>query len=265
MKEERTHKKGFMLFDTHTHLDDARFQEDRAAVIQKIKDAGVTLVVNIGADMAGSQAAVALAEQYDFIYASVGVHPEGVMSLTEADMDILKALAEQHEKVVAIGEIGLDYHYDDVPKEVQKQWFLRQIHLARELELPYIVHDRDAHGDVMDLIRESGYFRGVMHCYSGSVEMAQELLKLGFYISFAGPVTFKNGKKAQEAARTIPLERILIETDSPYLTPEPHRGERNDSSMVRFVAAKIAELKGITAAEAAHITMENGKRFFNIE
>lgn len=253
-----------MLFDTHTHLDDARFDEDRNEVIQKIRDAGVTLAVNIGADLKSSKAAVALAERYDFIYASVGVHPEDVMSLTEGDMETLRSLA-QHEKVVAVGEIGLDYHYDDVPKDVQKQWFLRQIRLAQELELPYIVHDRDAHADVMEIIRESGYFRGVMHCYSGSAEMAQELLKLGFYISFAGPVTFKNGKKAQEAAKTIPPERILIETDSPYLAPEPHRGERNDSSMVRFVAAKIAELKGITMAEAARITTENGKRFFNIE
>lgn len=253
-----------MLFDTHTHLDDARFDEGRNEVIQKIQDAGVTLAVNIGADLKSSKAAVALADQYDFIYASVGVHPEDVMSLTEGDMETLRSLA-QHEKVVAVGEIGLDYHYDDVPKDVQKQWFLRQIRLAQELELPYIVHDRDAHADVMEIIRESGYFRGVMHCYSGSAEMAQELLKLGFYISFAGPVTFKNGKKAQEAAKTIPLERILIETDSPYLTPEPHRGERNDSSMVRFVAAKIAELRGITTAEAARITTENGKRFFNIE
>lgn len=253
-----------MLFDTHTHLDDARFDEDRNEVIQKIRDAGVMLAVNIGADLKSSKAAVALADQYDFIYASVGVHPEDVMSLAEGDMETLRSLA-QHEKVVAVGEIGLDYHYDDVPKDVQKQWFLRQIRLAQELELPYIVHDRDAHADVMEIIRESGYFRGVMHCYSGSAEMAQELLKLGFYISFAGSVTFKNGKKAQEAAKTIPLERILIETDSPYLTPEPHRGERNDSSMVRFVAAKIAELKGITTAEAARITTENGKRFFNIE
>lgn len=252
-----------MYFDTHTHLDDARFADDRAEVIQKVRDAGVTLAVNIGADMKSSETSVALAEQYDFIYASVGVHPEDVMHLTEADMDRLAELA-QHKKVVAIGEIGLDYHYDDVPKELQKKWFLRQIQLAQKLELPYIVHDREAHGDVLEIIRESGYFRGVMHCYSGSAEMAQELLKLGFYISFAGPVTFKNGKKAQEAAKQIPIERILIETDSPYLTPEPYRGQRNDSSMVQFVARKIAELKGITAAEAARITMENGKRFFNI-
>lgn len=252
-----------MYFDTHTHLDDARFADDRAEVIQKVRDAGVTLAVNIGADMKSSETSVALAEQYDFIYASVGVHPEDVMHLTEADMDRLAELA-QHNKVVAIGEIGLDYHYDDVPKELQKKWFLRQIQLAQKLELPYIVHDREAHGDVLEIIRESGYFRGVMHCYSGSAEMAQELLKLGFYISFAGPVTFKNGKKAQEAAKQIPIERILIETDSPYLTPEPYRGQRNDSSMVQFVARKIAELKGITAAEAARITMENGKRFFNI-
>lgn len=252
-----------MYFDTHTHLDDARFADDRAEVIQKVRDAGVTLAVNIGADMKSSETSVALAEQYDFIYASVGVHPEDVTHLTEADMDRLAELA-QHNKVVAIGEIGLDYHYDDVPKELQKKWFLRQIQLAQKLELPYIVHDREAHGDVLEIIRESGYFRGVMHCYSGSAEMAQELLKLGFYISFAGPVTFKNGKKAQEATKQIPIERILIETDSPYLTPEPYRGQRNDSSMVQFVARKIAELKGITAAEAARITMENGKRFFNI-
>ncbi|MGN1059599.1 MAG: TatD family hydrolase, partial [Clostridia bacterium] len=239
------------------------FDDDRAAVLEHVYQSGVTLAVNIGADMESSRASVALAADNDFIYAAVGVHPHEVENLTEQDMETLRLLA-QRPKVVAIGEIGLDYYYDNAPRELQKKWFRRQIELARELELPYIVHDRDAHADTMDIIRDVGYFRGVLHCFSGSAEMAQALLQLGFYISFAGPVTFKNGKKAKEAAKIVPMDRLLIETDSPYLTPEPHRGQRNDSSMVRFVARQIAELKGITEETAARITMENGRRFFGI-
>ncbi len=253
-----------MYFDTHTHLDDDRFNEDRAIVIQKMRDAGVSLAVNIGADMESSAKSVKIAREYDFIYAAVGVHPHDVENMTEQDMETLKQLA-QDKKVVAIGEIGLDYYYDNSPRELQKKWFRRQIELAKELNLPYVVHDRDAHADCMEIIKESGYFRGVMHCYSGSTEMAQELLKLGFYISFAGPVTFKNGKRAKEAAKAVPMDKLLIETDSPYLTPEPYRGQRNDSSYVPYVAREIAALKGLTEEETARLTLENGKRFFGIE
>ena len=253
-----------MYFDTHAHLDDGRFSEDREAVIREIFDSGVSLVVNVGADMDGSRASVQLAAQYDGIYAAVGVHPYDAQAMTEVDLNALRELAGS-PMVVAIGEIGLDYHYDEANRDKQKEWFLKQIKLAEALDLPYIVHDRDAHADCLEVIRKSGYFRGVMHCYSGSSEMARELVELGFYISFAGPVTFKNGKKAKEAAASVPLERILIETDSPYLSPEPYRGQRNDSAKVRFVAKEIAALKGMTEEELAKVTLENGKRFFGIE
>lgn len=253
-----------MYFDTHTHLDDERFQEDRDQVVQKMRDAGVTLAVNIGSDMENSQKSIEIAKAYDGIYAAVGVHPHAAERMTDDDIKTMSQMAKE-PKVIAIGEIGLDYYYDNSPRDVQKKWFRRQIELAKELNLPYVVHDRDAHADCMDIIKESGYFRGVMHCYSGSVEMARELLNLGFYISFAGPVTFKNGRKAKEAATYVPIERLLIETDSPYLTPEPYRGKRNDSSYVQFVAKEIAALKGLTIEETARLTMENGKRFFGID
>lgn len=252
-----------MYFDTHTHLDDKQFDHDREQVIARICGAGVTLAVNIGADIESSRAGVRLSEQYDFIYAAVGVHPHEAETLTEEDMDALKSLA-QSPKVVAIGEIGLDYYYDNARRDLQRKWFFRQLQLARELKLPYVVHNRDAHQDTMDIIRQSGYFRGVMHCYSGSVEMARELLDLGFFISFAGPVTFKNGKKAKEAAKFVPIDRLLIETDSPYLCPEPHRGERNDSSYVPLVAREIAALKGLSEEEVARATLANGRQFFQI-
>lgn len=253
-----------MYFDTHAHLDDGRFSEDREAMIQSVFDSGVNLVVNVGADMDGSKASVHLASQYDGMYAAVGIHPYDAQSMTEEDIEVLRELSKS-PKVVAVGEIGLDYHYDEADKDKQKEWFLRQIKLAEELNLPYIVHDREAHADCLEVIKKSGYFRGVMHCFSGSSEMARELCDLGFYISFAGPVTFKNGKKAKEAAKNVPLDRILIETDSPYLSPEPYRGQRNDSSKVRFVAKEIAELRGMTEEVLANITLENGKRFFGIE
>lgn len=253
-----------MFFDTHTHLEDERFSADREQVIAAIRSAGVSLAVNVGSDMDSSYAGVSLAETNDFIYAAVGIHPHAAEEMTEQKLQQLSELAQQ-EKVVAIGEIGLDYYYDNAPRALQKKWFLRQIELAAELGLPYIVHDRDAHGDCLEIIKKSGYFRGVMHCFSGSAEMARELTDLGFYISFAGPVTFKNGRRAKEAAAAVPIERLLIETDSPYLTPEPYRGRRNDSSFVRFVAQEIASLRGLTLEEAASITLQNGKRFFDIQ
>ncbi len=252
-----------MLFDTHAHLDDARFDEDRDSVIARLQEEGISLVVNVGADMESSRSSVDLARKYSFIYAAVGVHPDETGVLTEKDMDELKALS-RWDKVVAIGEIGLDYHNNGAPKEVQKRWFQRQLSLARELNMPYIIHDRDAHGDTLAILKETGYFNGVLHCFSGSAEMAKEVVKLGMMVSFAGPVTFKNAPKTKEAAKAVPLEQLMVETDSPYLSPEPYRGKRNDSSRVRFVAEEIARLHGISLEEAAHITMENGKRFFHI-
>ncbi len=252
-----------MYFDTHTHLDDEKYNSDRKDVIEKIRNSGVSLAVNIGSCMESSKASVLLSETYDFIYAAVGVHPSEVGNMNDGDLETLKQLA-QHEKVVAIGEIGLDYHYDEPERDVQKKWFLKQLHLAKELNMPYIVHDRDAHQDTMDLIREVGYYNGVMHCFSGSVEMAKIMLDLGFYISIAGQVTFKNAPKLREVACAVPLDRLLIETDSPYLTPEPHRGERNDSSNIQFTCAKIAELRGISPEELANITLLNGKKFYGI-
>lgn len=253
-----------MLFDTHAHLDDARFDEDRDSVIARLQEEGISLVVNVGADMESSRRSVELANQYDFIYAAVGVHPDETGELTEADMQELAEMSK-NDKVVAIGEIGLDYHNNGAPKEVQQKWFRRQLSLAEELHLPYIVHDRNAHGDTLSILKEIGYFNGVLHCFSGSAEMAKEVVKLGLMVSFAGPVTFKNAPKTKEAAKNVPLKSLMVETDSPYLSPEPHRGKRNDSSRVRFVAEEIARLHEISFEDAARITMENGKRFFGIE
>ena len=252
-----------MFFDTHTHLDDEKFAQDRELVIEKIKNEGVSLAVNVGADIASSKASVALAESYDFIYAAVGVHPNEVGSMQEQDLDTLAQMAS-HEKVVAIGEIGLDYHYDEPDRDIQKIWFEKQLRLAQTLSMPYIVHDRDAHQDTLDILNKVGYYRGVMHCFSGSCEMAKTVLDMGLYISIAGQVTFKNAPKVQAVAKMVPQDRLLIETDSPYLTPEPYRGQRNDSANVRFTCEKIAELKGIATEELAKATLENGKKFYGI-
>lgn len=253
-----------MLFDTHAHLDDARFDEDRESVIAGLRAEGVSLVMNVGADMESSRTSAELAQKYDFIYAAVGVHPDETGALTEADMETLAELTKQ-KKVLAIGEIGLDYHNNGAPKEVQQKWFRRQLLLAKELALPYIIHDREAHGDTLSILKEVGYFNGVMHCFSGSAEMAKEVTALGMMVSFAGPVTFKNAAKTKEAAKIVPKERLMVETDSPYLSPEPHRGKRNDSSRVRYVAEEIARLREMEFEELASLTMENGKRFFGIQ
>ncbi len=252
-----------MYFDTHTHLDDEKFDPDRELVIENLKKEGVSLAVNVGADLTSSKNSIALAEQYDFIYAAVGVHPNEVGEMQDEDLETLADMAK-HEKVVAIGEIGLDYHYDEPGRDVQKLWFEKQLRLAQALNMPFIVHDRDAHQDTLELLKKVGYYNGVMHCFSGSCEMAKILLNLGFYISIAGQVTFKNAPKVKEVAKMVPADRLFIETDSPYLTPEPHRGERNNSANVKFTCAKIAELKGISAEELAKVTLENGKKFYGI-
>ena len=253
-----------MYFDTHTHLDDDKFSEDREAVIAKIKESGVELAVNVGSGIKESEQSITLAETYDFIYAAVGVHPGNTGDMTDEDLEKVRAMAA-HKKVVAIGEIGLDYYYDEPERDTQKYWFRKQLFLAKALGMPYIIHDRDAHADTLDIIQEVGYTNGVMHCYSGSVEMAKVLLKMGFYISIAGQVTFKNAPRLQEVAAFVPPERLLIETDSPYLTPVPYRGQRNNSAYVAYTCAKIAEIKGMDNTELAKITLENGKKFYGID
>lgn len=254
-----------MLFDTHAHFDDPRFDEDREKVIDSLADYGVGRVVNIGSCLGTSRNAVALAEKYDFIYATVGVHPGYVEELSEEGLTELKNLALSHPKVRAIGEIGLDYHYEGYDAEVQKYWFRRQIVLAQELSMPIVVHDRDSKGEGMQILREMQVERGVMHCFSGSAVMARELVEMGFMISFTGVLTFKNARRAIEACREVPLERLMIETDCPYMAPEPHRGERNFSGYVGYVAEKMAEIKGVTREELEAITYENANRFYGIE
>ena len=256
-----------MLFDSHAHINDERFDEDRDEVIEHLRANSIDLVVNPGADMPSSRSAVELANKVDFIYSAVGVHPHDVETMADKDLEELKNLAKENEKVVAIGEIGLDYYYDLSPRELQKEWFIKQIELANELGLPFIVHDRDAHGDTFDIIKkykapETGC---VLHCYSGSLELALEYIKMGCYISIPGTVTFKNNRKTVEVAENIPMEWMFIETDSPYLTPVPYRGKRNDPSKVRYVAEKVAELRGISYEEVCEITKENAKKFFNIK
>lgn len=256
-----------MLFDSHAHLNDERFDEDREELICSLQEKGVDLVVNPGACIKTSIESIELANKYDFIYAAVGAHPHDVGELDDTAIDILRKLATENEKVVAIGEIGLDYYYDNYPREVQKEWFKKQIELANELKLPIIIHDRDAHGDTFEIIKnyKSPEIGCVLHCYSGNVELAREYVKMGCYISLSGTVTFKNNKKTKEVAREIPLDRLLIETDSPYMAPTPHRGKRNDPSLVQFVADTIAIEKGISYETVCEATKENAKRFFGIK
>lgn len=254
-----------MLVDSHAHLDDGRFDRDRDKLIKSLKEFGVDLVINPGADLNSSIKAVSISEEYDNIYAAVGVHPHSAKEMDEYTIDILKSFTNRR-KVVAIGEIGLDYYYDNSPRDIQREKFIEQLNLAKEVKLPVIIHSRDANKDTFDILKEAqdGTLRGVMHCYSGSVEMAMEYLKLGFYISLAGPVTFKNARVAKEVAKAVPLDKLLIETDAPYLTPEPYRSKRNEPIYVRYVAGTIAELKGISFEEVAKQTSQNAKRLFNL-
>lgn len=253
-----------MLFDTHAHYDAEQFDPDRDEILAGLPGRGVSLVVNPGCDIPSSRAAVALAERYPFLYAAVGYHPENCGPWREEELEDLRQMAK-HPKVVAIGEIGLDYYWEEnPPKELQQQVFRAQMALAEELDLPVIVHDREAHGDSLAVVREFPRVRGVFHCFSGSAEMAGELVRLGWLISFTGVLTYKNARRAVEAARAVPLERIMIETDSPYMAPVPHRGTRNDSGYVRYVCERLAEIKGVPPADCAAITLETGKRFFRI-
>ncbi|ABR46353.1 hydrolase, TatD family [Alkaliphilus metalliredigens QYMF] len=255
-----------MLFDSHAHIDGGRFDQDRHQMIENAKTNGVSYILNPGADLSTSVKAVNLAEKYDCVYAAVGVHPHDVKDMDEDTIEILRSLTN-NKNVKAIGEIGLDFHYDHSPRDVQRKWFKKQVELAKELQLPMIIHDRDAHGEVFEILKEhnAGEFGCVMHCYSGSIELAQEYIKLGIYISLAGPVTFNNAKKTYEVAQGIPLEWLLVETDSPYLTPVPYRGKRNEPAYVKHVADKIAEAKGISFEEVARQTTKNAKRLFGIK
>ena len=253
-----------LIFDTHAHYDDAQFDADREALLSAMPENGVGLILDPGCDLESSRAAIALAEQYPHVYAAVGYHPENCAPYTDADLDILRRLA-QHPKVVAIGEIGLDYYWEqNPPKEFQQAVFRAQLALARELDLPVIVHDREAHADCLAIVKEFPGVRGVFHCYSGSVEMARELWKLGWYLGLDGPVTYKNARKTVEVAAEVPLERLLLETDSPYMAPVPVRGTRNDSRNIRCIAEKIAEIRNMTADAIIRIAADNGKRLFGI-
>ena len=252
-----------MYFDTHAHYDSGAFNADREEILAALPEAGVALVVNPGCEVRSSEAAIGLAERFSHVWAAVGIHPEDMNDMSDGDLDKIEQLSK-HPRCVAVGEIGLDYYWDASRKEEQKALFIEQLKLALRRDLPVIVHDREAHGDCLDIVRRFPGLRGVFHCYSGSVEMAQELLKRGWYLGFDGPITYKNARKALEVLEICPLDRVLIETDSPYLSPVPMRGKRNDSRNLVYVTEKIAEIKGITPEEAAAITMENGKKLFNI-
>ena len=254
-----------MIFDTHAHYDDRAFDQDRDALLHALPQQGVGLVVNPGCTVESSLVAAALAEKYPHVYAAVGVHPEDCGGCVEEDFETIRTLCGQ-EKVIAIGEIGLDYYWEqNPPKEVQKMVFRRQLDMARELDLPVIVHDREAHGDSLAIVLEYPEVRGVFHCFSGSPEMAAELLKRGWYLGFDGPITYKNARRAPEVAAITPLDRIVVETDAPYLSPAPLRGKRNDSTNLFYVVEKLAEWKGISPADMERIAWENGKRLFGLE
>lgn len=254
-----------MLFDTHAHVNDPAFDADRAQLLESLPGQGIGYLMNVGCCLSSSRDCVALAQQYPYIYASVGTHPDSAAEVNDAVLEEYKKLCKLNPKVKAIGEIGLDYYYEDVPREIQKQAFLAQLELARELNLPVIVHERDAHEDGFSIIRKFPQVTGVFHCYSGSAEMARQLVKLGWYIGFTGVLTFKNARKAVQTAESIPLDRIVIETDCPFMSPEPFRGKRNDPSRVYRMAEALAQLRGISTEEAIRITTENGKRLYRIE
>jgi TatD DNase family protein len=256
-----------MFIDSHAHLDDPRFDQDRDAVIEGLKENRIDIAVNIGADQESSLSTLELAKQHENIYAVVGVHPHTASELEEKGLDWLKELARD-EKVVGIGEIGLDFYYDNSPRDIQRKWFKAQLALAKEMDLPVVIHTRDAAKETYDILKEAasdGKLNALMHCFSGSAEMAKGYVKLGFYIALGGAVTFKNARVPREVAAVIPLENLLIETDCPYMTPEPFRGKRNEPKYVSLVAEKIAEIRGISTDELASATSENARRFFRIK
>lgn len=253
-----------MLFDTHAHLNDERFNEDRDELILSLHENGVGAYCEIGYDLKSSKAALELCEKYDFIYAACGVHPHDTQNLCEDDMLILKELSE-HPKFVALGEIGLDYYYDNSERDKQRAWFDCQLKLARDINKPVVIHTRDAMADTIDILKANKGASGIIHCYSGSRESAKILLDMGFFISFAGPLTFKNANTALEVAAYVPDDRLLIETDSPYLAPVPYRGKRNCPVYVAEVAKKLAEIRGVSREYIESLTFENAKRVYRIK
>lgn len=255
-----------MFIDSHAHLDDERFDDDRETVIKNLKTDQIDIVINIGADIASSKSTLNLAQTYDNIYSVVGVHPHSVSELVGVGLDEIEKLARD-EKTVAIGEIGLDYYYENSPKQLQKEYFIEQIRLAKKLDLPIVIHSREAVKDTLDIIKseKSSNLRGVMHCFSSSVEIAKEYVKLGFYIAIGGVVTFKNARVTKEVAKYVPLESLLIETDCPYLAPEPFRGKRNEPKYIKYTAEEIAKIKEVDLEEIAKITSANAKKLFEIK
>lgn len=254
-----------LIFDTHSHYDDEAFDSDRETVLQALNEKGVGWLVDVGADIVTSRQALGLAKKYSFVYAALGVHPSETAAVEEKDMDWLRENCRD-EKVVAVGEIGLDYHWEEPDRECQRKWFLRQIELAKEVTLPIIVHSRDAAEETMEIIRRAKAYEcgGVIHCYSYSPEMAKQYVDMGFYIGVGGVITFKNAKKLKRTVEEIPPDRIVLETDCPYMAPEPNRGKRNDSSQLIYVAEKIGELKGMDPAEVIRITTENARTLYRL-
>ena len=255
-----------MIFDTHAHFDDDAFDEDRDILLSELREQNVEYIVNVGASMASSQRSVALAEKYPFVYAAVGVHPDEVGELDQEKFLQLKAMAA-HEKVKAIGEIGLDYYWDKEKHDLQKHWFMRQMELAHEVKLPIIVHSREAAKDTLDMVIAAKplELKGIIHCYSYSVEQAREYLNMGYYLGIGGVLTFKNAKKLKEVADYAPLSQIVLETDCPYLAPVPYRGKRNNSSMIAYVAEELAAIKKVPVEEVLRITNENGRKLYHIQ
>lgn len=254
-----------MLFDTHAHLDDHAFDPDRDALLAALPGQGIGLLMNPGCSLATSRAACALAREHSWIYAAVGSHPDAAAEVTPEVLEEYRRLIRENPKVKAIGEIGLDYHYEDVPRNIQQEAFLAQMELAREAKLPVIVHERDAHADGMTVVRHFPEVTGVFHCYSGSLEMARELVEQGWYIGFTGVLTFKNARRALEVAAGLPLDRIVLETDCPYMSPEPFRGKRNDPGRLYRMAEALSALRGLPVEEIETIAMENGKRLYRLE
>ena len=253
-----------MLFDTHAHMDDRAFDTDREVLLSGLAGQGLALVMNPGCSLASSRNVDLLTRKYDFLYGAVGSHPDAADEVNEAVLEEYRNIVASNPKIKAIGEIGLDYHYEDIPRDLQKKAFRMQLELARELRLPVIVHERDAHEDGMKMVEDFPEVTGVFHCYSGSLEMAKWLINRGWYIGFTGVLTFKNARKALEVAGNIPLERIVLETDCPYMSPEPFRGKRNDPGKLYRMAERLAELRGLTVEEIHAITTENGKRLYRI-
>ena len=252
-----------MIYETHTHFDDKAFDNDREEAIKAAMAAGVSRIVNVGSSMDSSRRCIELSKTHPAILASVGVHPEECGDLSEKDMDLLEEYSK-NDRVVAIGEIGLDYYWDEPERDIQKKWFARQIALAKKVKLPVIIHSRDAAEDTFDILKAEGADEvgGIMHCYSYSKEMADRFIGLGFYIGVGGVVTFKNGKKLKETVEYIPLDRIVTETDSPYMAPVPMRGGRNSSEYLPYIVEEIARIKGVSSEEVERVTYENAVRIF---